>query len=296
MQIIKKTSINFIRFRLIAAIFSMVLISCGIASLIINGGPRLSIDFTGGTIVQVQFKETISIPEVRKKIMEYGFSSAEIVEFGNPKEIIIKTQTTGPNSEISKNLSSALLNEEFLIRRIESVGPKIGGELQRDSLVAIGLALMMILLYISFRFDAYYAIGSVVALIHDIAITLGIFSLLSYEINLSIIAAFLTIVGYSLNDTIVVYDRIRENVPKNLKKSLSEIVNISINETLSRTLITSITTMMVVITLYIFGGEVIGLFAYALIVGVFIGTYSSIFVASPIMLYFEDKLVNKIQK
>ena len=296
MQIIKKTNINFVRFRLVAAFFSTLMIFCGIASLIISGGPKLSIDFTGGTIVQVQFEKSISIPEVRKKIIEYGFSNAEIVEFGNPKEIIIKTQTTGPNSEISKNLSLALLDKEFLIRRIESVGPKIGGELQRGSLVAIGLALMMILLYISFRFDAYYAIGSVVALIHDIAITLGIFSLFSYEINLSIIAAFLTIVGYSLNDTIVVYDRIRENVPKNIKKNLSEIVNISINETLSRTLITSVTTMMVVVTLYIFGGEVIGLFAFALIVGVFIGTYSSIFVASPIMLYFEDKVVNKTQK
>jgi preprotein translocase subunit SecF len=175
------------------------------------------------------------------------------------------------------------------LRRIESVGPKIGKELQQDALFAIGLALMLILIYIGFRFDAYYALGSVAALLHDVLITLAIFSLLAYEINLSIIAAFLTIVGYSLNDTIVVFDRIRENIPKHLKKTLKEIVNFSINETMSRTIITSLTTMMVVIILFIWGGEVINLFAFALIVGVLIGTYSSIFVASPVMLYFESR-------
>jgi preprotein translocase subunit SecF len=145
------------------------------------------------------------------------------------------------------------------------------------------------LIYIAFRFDAYYALGSVAAIIHDVLITLGVFSLLSYEINLSIIAAFLTIVGYSLNDTIVVFDRIRENIPKYMKKTLTEIVNLSLNETLSRTVITSLTTMMVVVILFIWGGEVINLFSFALIVGVFIGTYSSIFVASPVMLYFEKR-------
>ena len=192
------------------------------------------------------------------------------------------------SNEISEQLIASL-GKGFNIRRIESVGPKIGKELQSDAILAIILALSMILIYIGFRFDFYYAIGSVMALIHDVLITLGIFSLLSFEINLSIIAAFLTIVGYSLNDTIVVFDRIRENIPKYMKKTLQEIINISLNHTLSRTIITSVTTLIVVIILFLKGGEVINLFAFALIVGIFIGTYSSIFVASPVMLYLEGQ-------
>ncbi|MDP6133849.1 MAG: protein translocase subunit SecF, partial [Candidatus Marinimicrobia bacterium] len=184
----------------------------------------------------------------------------------------------------------------FILRRVESVGPKIGKELQSDALKAIGLALLLILIYITFRFDRYYALGSVMALIHDVLITLGVFSLLDYEINLSIIAAFLTIVGYSLNDTIVVFDRIRENIPKFMKKTLNDVVNISLNETLNRTVITSLTTMMVVVILFIWGGKVINLFAFALIVGIFIGTYSSLFVASPVMVYFEKRSAGPYRK
>ena len=272
----------------LTTILSIALIFSGITSLIMQGGPLLSIDFTGGTIVQIKFDKAISISELRNTLGRYGFINAEIIEFGSPEEVLIKTQFSGSSNEISEKLTAAL-GETPNLRRVESVGPKIGKELQQDALVAIGLALMMILFYIGFRFDAYYALGSVVALIHDVLITLGIFSLLAYEINLSIIAAFLTIVGYSLNDTIVVFDRIRENIPKHLKKTLQEVVNLSINETLSRTIITSLTTMMVVVILFIWGGEVINLFAFALIVGVFIGTYSSIFVASPVMLYFERR-------
>ena len=209
------------------------------------------------------------------------------------EEILIKAQSIGSSSDISEKLNSAL-GETFVLRRIESVGPKIGKELQRDAYFAIALALIMILMYIAIRFDSYYALGSVVALIHDIIITLGIFSLLNFEINLSIIAAFLTIVGYSLNDTIVIFDRIRENVSKHLKKTLDEVVDISLNNTLSRTFITSLTTLLVLTILYLWGGEVINLFAFALIIGVGIGTYSSIFVASPVMLYFEKKAKNKL--
>ena len=268
------------------ALFSIALIVSGIASLAVQGGPLLSIDFTGGTIAQIKFNQAVEVAKLRNTLGEYGFINAEIIKFGSQEEVLIKTQFSGSSNEISEKLTTAL-GEIFTLRRVESVGPKIGRELQQDALVAIGLALMMILIYIAFRFDAYYALGSVAALIHDVLITLGVFSLLSYEINLSIIAAFLTIVGYSLNDTIVVFDRIRENIPKYMKKTLTEIVNLSLNETLSRTVITSLTTMMVVVILFIWGGEVINLFAFALIVGVFIGTYSSIFVASPVMLYFE---------
>ena len=270
------------------SLLSIALIVAGIASLVMKGGPILSIDFTGGTIAQIKFDQAVDVANLRDTLGEYGFTNAEIIKFGSQEEVLIKTQFSGSSNEISENLTTAL-GETFTLRRVESVGPKIGRELQQDALVAIGLALMMILIYIAFRFDAYYALGSVAAIIHDVLITLGVFSLLSYEINLSIIAAFLTIVGYSLNDTIVVFDRIRENIPKYMKKTLQEIVNLSLNETLSRTVITSLTTMMVVVILFIWGGEVINLFAFALIVGVFVGTYSSIFVASPVMLYFEKR-------
>tara|TARA_Y100001960_G_C14701075_1_gene841658 strand:- start:787 stop:1617 length:831 start_codon:yes stop_codon:yes gene_type:complete len=274
------------------ALMSIIFIIIGISSLIIKGGPKLSIDFTGGTIAQLQFDEEIEIVDLRLKLMQSGFQNTEIVEFGSPKEVLIKMQTSDSSNEISEKLNK-ILDESFTIRRIESVGPKIGKELQSDAILAIALALSMILLYIGFRFDFYYAIGSVLALIHDVLITLGIFSLLSYEIDLSIIAAFLTIVGYSLNDTIVVFDRIRENIPKHVKKTLEEVINVSLNQTLSRTIITSFTTLIVVMVLFYFGGEVIHLFAFALIVGVFIGTYSSMFIASPVIVMLDKKAKNK---
>ena len=224
MRLLKNTNIKFMSFTKITAIFSVLCIIIGIISLIIKGGPLLSIDFTGGTIVQIRLTQFENVTNIRDKLSNYGFANAEIIEFGSPEEILIKAQSIGSSSDISEKLNSAL-GETFVLRRIESVGPKIGKELQRDAYFAIALALIMILMYIAIRFDSYYALGSVVALIHDIIITLGIFSLLNLEINLSIIAAFLTIVGYSLNDTIVIFDSIRENVSKHLKKTLDEVVN-----------------------------------------------------------------------
>ena len=288
MRLLSKTNINFISKQKFTSLQSVALIIAGISSLIMKGGPLLSIDFTGGTVAQVKFDKDVELTSLRNTLSEYGFKGAEIVEFGSPDEVLIKTQLSGSSSEISEKLTTAL-GETFTLRRVESVGPKIGKELQTDALKAIGLALLLILIYIAFRFDRYYALGSVMALIHDVLITLGVFSLLRYEINLSIVAAFLTIVGYSLNDTIVVFDRIRENIPKYLKKTLDDVVNISLNETLNRTVITSLTTMMVVVILFVWGGKVINLFAFALIVGVFVGTYSSLFVASPVMAYFEKR-------
>jgi len=288
MRFLSKTNIDFISKQKLTGLLSIVLIIAGIASLIMKGGPLLSIDFTGGTVAQIKFEKPVELGQLRNTLSDYGFKGAEIVEFGSPDEVLIKTQFTGSSSEISEKLTLAL-GKTFILRRVESVGPKIGKELQSDALKAIGLALLLILIYITFRFDRYYALGSVMALIHDVTITLGVFSLLDYEINLSIIAAFLTIVGYSLNDTIVVFDRIRENIPKFMKKTLNDVVNISLNETLNRTVVTSLTTMMVVVILFIWGGKVINLFAFALIVGIFIGTYSSLFVASPVMTYFEKR-------
>ncbi len=295
MRFLNKTNIDFISKQKIAGFLSIALIVAGIASLIIKGGPLLSIDFTGGTVAQVKFEKPVELGQLRETLSDYGFEGAEIVEFGSPDEVLIKTQFSGSSSEISEKLTLALGNS-FTLRRVESVGPKIGKELQSDALKAIGLALILILIYITFRFDRYYALGSVMALIHDVLITLGVFSLLDYEINLSIIAAFLTIVGYSLNDTIVVFDRIRENIPKFMKKTLNDVVNISLNETLNRTVITSLTTMMVVVILFLWGGKVINLFAFALIIGVFVGTYSSLFVASPVMVYFEKRSAGPYRK
>ena len=295
MRFLNKTNIDFISKQKIAGFLSITLIVAGIASLIIKGGPLLSIDFTGGTVAQVKFEKPVELGQLRETLSDYGFEGAEIVEFGSPDEVLIKTQFSGSSSEISEQLTLAL-GKTFTLRRVESVGPKIGKELQNDALKAIGLALLLILIYITFRFDRYYALGSVMALIHDVLITLGVFSLLDYEINLSIIAAFLTIVGYSLNDTIVVFDRIRENTPKYMKKTLNDVVNISLNETLNRTVITSLTTMMVVVILFLWGGKVINLFAFALIIGVFVGTYSSLFVASPVMVYFEKRSKKPFRK
>ena len=295
MRFLNKTNIDFISKQKIAGFLSITLIVAGIASLIIKGGPLLSIDFTGGTVAQIKFEKPVELGHLRETLSDYGFEGAEIVEFGSPDEVLIKTQFSGSSSEISEQLTLAL-GKTFTLRRVESVGPKIGKELQNDALKAIGLALLLILIYITFRFDRYYALGSVMALIHDVLITLGVFSLLDYEINLSIIAAFLTIVGYSLNDTIVVFDRIRENIPKYMKKTLNDVVNISLNETLNRTVITSLTTMMVVVILFLWGGKVINLFAFALIIGVFVGTYSSLFVASPVMVYFEKRSAGPYRK
>jgi len=292
MRLFNNTNIDFLEKSTIAKFLSMALIIAGLASLAMKGGPELSIDFTGGTIAQLQFDKAVDVSELRTKLAENGFESSEIITFGSPNEVLIKTQFSGANSELESNLRTAI-KSEFQVRRVESVGPKIGKELQSDALSAILLSLLLILIYISFRFDRFYAYGSVVALIHDVLITMGVFSLLSIEIDLTIVAAFLTIVGYSLNDTIVVFDRIRENVIKHARESLDTIVNISLNSTLGRTIVTSFTTFVVVLSLFLFGGEVIKNFAFALIVGILVGTYSSIYVASPVMMYFEKKAIAK---
>lgn len=292
MRLFNNTNIDFVGKSSIAKFLSIALIITGLSSLVMKGGPALSIDFTGGTIAQLQFEKIVEVSELRNLLAENGFESLEIITFGSPNEVLIKTQFSGANSELESNLKTAI-ESEFQVRRVESVGPKIGKELQSDALSAILLSLLLILIYISFRFDRFYAYGSVVALIHDVIITIGMFSFLSIEIDLTIVAAFLTIVGYSLNDTIVVFDRIRENVVKHARESLDSIVNISLNRTLGRTIVTSLTTFVVVLSLFLFGGEVIKNFAFALIVGVFVGTYSSIYVASPVMMYFEKKQSQK---
>jgi len=284
-----KTKIDFLSKTKLTNALSLFIIMLGIASLFLNRGPNLSIDFTGGTIIQVLFSEDITINSIRNSLEKTHLKDSEIIQFGQQNEYRIKTNINNDSNELSSLLIDSFPNKEIEIRRIENVGPKIGGELQIQALYAIALALILLMIYIGFRFNLFYSLGSVVAIVHDVLITLGIFSLLNLEIDLSIIAAFLTIVGYSLNDTIVIFDRFRENISKELKMSMEEIVNMSLNQTLSRTIVTSLTTLIVVLILFIWGGEVIKYFAFALIVGVITGTYSSIFVASPFMLYLSLK-------
>ena len=294
---LRDIKIDFIAKTKIGIIFSSTLIVLGIISLLINKGPNLSIDFTGGTVIRIELNENVQIDEVRLILSQSSLNSSEITEIfeiGNPKkEFRIKTKVNSNISELNRELLNLLSTFNPQIRKIENVGPKIGGELQMQAVYAICLALIMLMIYIGFRFDSFYAFGSVLAIVHDVMFTLGIFSILQLEIDLSIVAAFLTIVGYSLNDTIVIFDRFRENSEKDLDLNLKQLANLSLNQTLSRTIITSLTTLIVVIILYFIGGEVIKYFAFALIIGVLVGTYSSIFVASPFMLYLKSKYKDK---
>ena len=294
MQLLNNTNIDFISKTKITFFISLVIILLGISSLIIKKGPKLSIDFVGGTVIQVATSKEININELRNLVSKTILKKSEVTEITGlniNQQFRIKTNLKIENTtEISNAILNSLSNYTPEVRAIESVGPKVGKELQFQAMYAIGLALLMLMIYIGFRFDIFYSLGSVVAIVHDVLITLGIFSLLNLEIDLSIVAAFLTIVGYSLNDTIVIFDRFRENSHKDLKLSLNELANLSLNQTLSRTIITSLTTLTVVVILFFVGGEIIKYFAFALIIGVIVGTYSSMFVASPFMLYLKSKI------
>ena len=306
MQIIKDSKIDFINNSRFTILLSGALLLAGIFSLIINNGPKLSIDFKGGTLISVQYTESVNINKFRNQLKNvningqtFDFSTSEIKHFGNKSNVSIRIASMEDEPEnFSQNFIDFLRNiypdslpenkDEFILL-LDTLSPKIGSELSGKAIMAILYALTLILIYISFRFEFIFAIGAIAAIAHDVIITLGIFSILGYEISLPIVAAFLTIVGYSLNDTIVIFDRIRENMKTRKKDPVAATVNKSINESLSRTIVTSLTTLMVVITLYIFGGEVIHYFSFALIIGVLVGTYSSIFVASLIVVYLQPK-------
>ena len=289
MRLLHNTSFDFMGKRKIAAMFSGALLAVGLLSLIVNGGPMLAIDFTGGTLAQLRFASSVEIGDLREELLYAGFSNPSIQRFGDEHEILLRVPADEAGAEFAERLQEVFAGRSFEIRRLEQIGPKIGGEMAGKALAAVFYALLGILLYITFRFDRYYALGAVAALAHDVIITLGIFSLLRLEIDLAIVAAFLTIVGYSLNDTIVVFDRIRENARADRRVDFTAMVNHSINQTLGRTIITSVTTFVVVLVLYLIGGEVIRYFAFALMVGVVVGTYSSIYIASPIMAILEAR-------
>ena len=271
-----------------ANIFSLVLF---FTSIILIGfkGLNYGIDFKGGTLIELRSNNS-EVSSIRDTLKNMNLGDINVKRFGKEGDFLIKVEEQGDNNKliprIKKNLKDNL-NSEINFRRIENVGPKVSSELLQSGVIAISLSLAAMLFYIWVRFEWQFSIGSIIALFHDVIITLGIFSILSLEINLSIIAAVLTIVGYSMNDTVVIYDRIRENLSKYHKLNISEIANLSINETLTRTIITSVTTLLALFSIFILGGEILRGFSFAMILGVLIGTYSSIFVAAPILKYFK---------
>ncbi len=295
-ELIKNVNIDFLGKRKIAGMISGAIILAGMVSIILHGGPLYSIDFEGGTEIQVLFTESTDVEAVRNVLSEIGYGDAAIRGFGSEDEFLIHVKTSTKSEEQVNTIREALASihgGSYEIRRLETVGPKIGKELRGDMISAVLIAMAGIVIYISIRFQFMYAIGALVALTHDVLITLGLFSLLNMEISLSVLAAFLFIVGYSLNDTIVVFDRVRENAKEKRHDSFLSVLNLSLNQTLNRTVITSLTTLTVVLILLFFGGEVIKPFAFALTIGLIVGTYSSIFVAAPVVLAWDENQKKK---
>ena len=267
--------------------------------LIFLKGIKKSIDFKGGTIINLTIEsDNYDLSILRDVLSSKLTNSINVVEMKtelNDYEVVVTTEYLSNENQVSDVLKS-LYNDSYKINKIESIGPKIGKELSKNARNAIIASLILIGLYISIRFDFSYAIGSIAALLHDLIITLGVFVIVDYEISVAIIAALLTIVGYSLNDTIVIYDRIRENLTNNPHRLKDQTINESLNQTLARTIVTSLTTLLVVMVLFLYGGNVLKPFAFTLIVGVVLGTYSSLFVASPIMLYLEEKFNLEVEE
>jgi preprotein translocase subunit SecF len=297
MEFIKPGSkINFLGIRRSAFILSGVLIGASIISVILHGGLNYGIDFAGGTLVQVKFSKPTQAENIKENLASIGLDRSLVQRFGEKgeNEYLIRVEKSvsdleGLSGKIEGALQEAYGKDGVEIRRTEMVGPKVGKDLKRKGILAIIYALVGILIYVTWRFEFIFAVGAIIALAHDVMITVGAFSIANKEFTLPIVAAILTIIGYSLNDTIVVYDRIRENRRKMRREAFAKVINSSINETLGRTLLTSLTTLIVVVILFIFGGGVIHDFAFALIVGVLVGTYSSIFVASPIILTWQER-------
>ena len=268
---------------------SLILICLSILVILIKG-LNLGVDFKGGTLIEIRTEnDKVRISEIRQSLLKMNLGDVTVKKFGKENDYLVKIEinnTEDPSyiETINKKLNYDL-GSNVNFRRVENVGPKVSNELLKAGLLAISLSLAAMLIYIWIRFEWQFSLGAILALIHDVVITVGIFSFLSYEVNLSIVAAVLTIVGYSMNDTVVIFDRIRENLKKYSKISISEISNTSTNETLSRTLITSVTTLLALFSIYIFGGSILKGFSFAMIIGVIVGTYSSIFVATPILNY-----------
>ena len=305
MQLFKQqTSINFIGSRKIALVFSVLLVLAGLYSLSTKG-LNYGIDFTGGTKVELAFQADADINKIRDTLEANGFDDAVVQLFGSSKEVLIRIPLSSENSsaEVSTKIVELLgrsISSDFETRAVEFVGPQFGQELFEKGILALVYALIGVMIYVAFRFEWKFSLGSVAALIHDVTITVGLFSLVSLEFTLPVLAALLAVIGYSLNDTIVVFDRIRENFRKLRDADTEETMNVSINQTLPRTILTSFTTLLVLIALYLYGGEALNGFAATLIIGVVIGTYSSIFIASPTVLALgakaEDLIIEDVEK
>jgi preprotein translocase subunit SecF len=273
---------------------SGLVILIGLGSIALSGGLKYGIDFAGGTLIQLQFKTPPDIEVIRDGLKTIALGESTIQEFGSKRDILIRIQRSeekleAVGSKVRNSLGRKFNKEDITIERVEMVGPKVGRDLREKAILSILYAVIGIVIYISWRFELQYAIAAIIALAHDVLVTLGAFSILDKEFTLVIVAAFLAIIGYSLNDTIVVFDRIRENLRRRGKNTLVQTINASINQTLSRTLLTSGTTLMVVMALFFFGGEIIHDFSFALLVGILVGTYSSIFIASVFLVYWDSR-------
>jgi preprotein translocase subunit SecF len=300
MELIKPgLKIPFTRYRKIAIIVSTV-VNLAVLIMLFTKGPNLGVDFAGGTMVQLKFQRSVTLPEVRQLFEKMDLGGSVIQDFGQPgaNEYLVRLDQTSVEigvlgEQIKKALTEQFGADQFEVRRIESVGPKIGQDLRQRGALSVIVATIMMGVYIWLRFDLRFGIGAMIALVHDVLVAVGALMLANYEFDLTIVAALLTIVGFSVNDTVVICDRIRENMRKIKRETLEAIINISINETLSRTILTTGTALLVLISLYVLGGAVIRPFAFTLLVGFISGVYSTIFIASPVILIWEKKPVKK---
>jgi preprotein translocase SecF subunit len=282
---------NFLKYKKSFMFISLIFFVLSIFLFYVKG-LNLGVDFKGGTVIEMKFDQPNNSEEIRKSLLKIDLGDVKVKEFGSNKEFLATIEQKGKNNDFVNSIKNQLekdLNIKIDFRRVEVVGSKVSKELTIDGIYSVIIALTLMLIYIWFRFEWQFSLGSIIALVHDVIITIGVFSLIGYEFNLSIGAAILTIVGYSMNDTVIIYDRIREFLRKDDKQDIIELINDSINSTLSRTLKTSGTTLLALISIYFFGGEILKGFSFALIWGIIIGTYSSIFIASPILIYFNVK-------
>jgi preprotein translocase SecF subunit len=285
------TKYNFLKYKKSFMFISLIFFVLSIFLFYVKG-LNLGVDFKGGTVIEMKFDQPNNSEEVRKSLLKIDLGDVKVKEFGSNKEFLATIEQKGKNNDFVNSIKNQLekdLNIKIDFRRVEVVGSKVSKELTIDGIYSVIIALTLMLIYIWFRFEWQFSLGSIIALVHDVIITIGVFSLVGYEFNLSIVAAILTIVGYSMNDTVIIYDRIREFLRKDDKQDIINLINDSINSTLSRTLKTSGTTLLALISIYFFGGEILKGFSFVLIWGIIIGTYSSIFIASPILIYFNVK-------
>ena len=300
MELVKPgININFVGRLKYAVIFSVVLTIICIISIAWRG-LNYGIDFAGGTLVQIKFHKAVSADDIRKVLIQIGIDDSVIQTFG-ADEVIIRTaksssEIKGLSAKIEESLNATYGKDAFQVQRVEVVGPKVGKDLTQKAILAVIFSWVGMLIYIAIRFEFRHAVGGIVGVIHDVTIVVGIFSIFAIEFTLTVVAALLTIIGYSIHDTIVVFDRVRENVRKNTRKDLPTVMNESINQTLSRTILTSFTVAIVVAILYVFGGAVIHDFAFALLIGVIFGTYSSVFIAAPVVLAWERYMPSTLKR